>query len=303
VTQNSTREQAAKRVTAIGIILGLFLTAGKFVAGVIGNSSAMIADAVHSLSDFVTDFVVIFGVIFGARPRDASHRYGHGKMETLTAGIIALVLFAVAVGIFINGAGTIIRTLGGEEELAPPGLIAFFAAIATIVVKEWLYHITLRTAKSIKSEVLHANAWHHRSDALSSIGTGLGIGGAILLGGEWAILDPLAAVIVSFFIFWVAWKIAARSANELLEGSLPKKEEEELRALVRSIEGCTGAHELKARMVGNALVVDMHLYVDGELSVRDGHDVATRVEKALKKKYGRDTITTVHVEPKRQSEK
>jgi cation diffusion facilitator family transporter len=303
VPQQRTREQSAKRVTVTGIIIGLFLTAGKFVVAFAGNSSAMFADAVHSLSDFATDFVVIVGVMLGARPRDATHRYGHGKVETLSAGIIGLVLFAVAIGIFINGADTIIRTLGGEEELAPPGLIAFFAAVATLVIKEWLYHYTMRVGNSIKSEVIRANAWHHRSDALSSIGTGVGIGGAILLGGEWAILDPLAAVIVSFFIFWVAWKIAARSVNELLEGSLPKNEEDELRALVRKVEGCSGAHEIKARMVGNALVVDMHLYVDGELSVRDGHTVATRVEKALKKKYGRNTITTVHVEPRKQGEK
>ena len=303
MSQQPTREQAAGRVTAVGMAVGLFLTAGKFAVALVGSSAAIFADAVHSLSDFATDFVVLFGVMVGARPRDASHRYGHGKVETLTALIIAIVLLSVAIGIFISGAGTIVRTLGGEEELAPPGLIAFFAAVATIVIKEWLYHYTMRVGNAIKSEAIRANAWHHRSDALSSIGTGIGIGGAILLGGEWAILDPLAAVVVSFFIVWVAWKIAARSINELLEGSLPKDEEDVLRTLIREVEGGSGAHEIKARMVGSSLVVDMHLYVDGELSVRDGHDAATRIEKALKKKYGRGTITTVHVEPMKQSEK
>jgi len=295
-TPHSDREHAANRITAVGMGVNMLLAGGKLAAGILGQSAAMVADAVHSLSDFATDIVVIFGVMFGAKPRDRSHRYGHGKIETLAAAVVAVALFTVGVGILLAGVGNIIKALQGEQ-LESPGVIAFVAAVVSIIVKEWLYRATVCVAVQIKSEAVRANAWHHRSDAFSSIGTGLGIGGAVLLGNEWVILDPLAAVIVSVFIFKVAWQILARSMNELLEGALPEDEERRIHAIINSVDGCHGAHEIRTRMIGSTLAVDMHAQVDGEMSVREGHAIATRIEKVLRKKYGRDTIISVHIEP------
>lgn len=256
----------------------------------------MVADAVHSLSDFATDIVVIVGVMLGAKPRDRSHRYGHGKIETLAAAVVALALFTIGAGILITGAGNILKAVRGEQ-LPVPGVIAVFAAIVSIITKEWLYRVTVRVAVRIRSEAVRANAWHHRSDALSSLGTGLGIGGAVILGDGWAILDPLAAVIVSFFIFKVAWEILSRSMYDLLDGAVPEEEERKIHEIVNSVKGCHGAHEVRTRMIGSVLAVDMHAQVDGDMSVRDGHAVATQIEKVLRKNYGRDTIISVHIEP------
>jgi len=278
------------------MVVNIVLSGGKLVAGIFGQSAAMVADAVHSLSDFATDIVVIFGVMFGAKPRDRSHRYGHGKIETLAAAVVALALFAVGLGIVLTGGENIIKAIEGKP-LDSPGVIAFIAALVSIVTKEWLYRATIHVAGQIKSEAVRANAWHHRSDAFSSIGTGLGIGGAVLLGNDWAILDPIAAVIVSVFIFKVAWQILARSMNELLEGALPEREEREIHAIINAVDGCHGAHEIRTRMIGSTLAVDMHAQVDGGMTVRDGHAIATRIEKVLRKKYGRDTIISVHIEP------
>lgn len=290
------REHAAHRITAIGMGANLLLSAGKLVAGILGQSTAMIADAVHSLSDFATDIVVVFGVMFGAKPRDRSHRYGHGKIETLAAAVNALALFIVGAGILYSSVKSIVKVLEGDR-LESPGLIAFAAALASLFVKEWLYRVTVRVATKIKSEAVRANAWHHRSDALSSVGTGIGIGAAVILGSDWAILDPVSAVIVSLFVFKVGWEIFARSMNELLEGALPADEEQAIRSIINGVDGCQGAHEIKTRMVGNILAVDMHAYVDGELTVREGHAIATRIEKVLWKKYGRSTLISVHIEP------
>lgn len=295
-TPQAEREHAANRVTAIGMGVNMLLSGGKLAAGILGQSAAMVADAVHSLSDFATDIVVIFGVMFGAKPRDRSHRYGHGKIETLAAAVVAVALFAVGVGILLTGVGNIVKALQGEQ-LESPGVIAFVAAVVSIVVKEWLYRATVRVAVQIKSEAVRANAWHHRSDAFSSIGTGVGIGAAVILGKGWAVLDPVAAVIVSLFIFKVGWEILARSMNELLEGALPEDEERVIHDIINSVDGCHGAHEIRTRMIGSILAVDMHAQVDGEMTVREGHAVATRIEKVLRKKYGRDTVISVHIEP------
>lgn len=214
------REREIFRVTWIGSIVNLLLLTFKFVAGIVGHSAAMVADAVHSLSDFVTDVIVILFVRISEKPQDEGHDYGHGKYETLATAIIGIILFFVGVGILYNGAISIIDTLGGKP-LAKPSIWALIVAAISILAKELLYRYTILKGKLLNSQALTANAWHHRSDALSSIGTLIGIGGAICLGEQWHILDPIAAIVVSIFIMKVAVQLLKPCVDELLERSLP----------------------------------------------------------------------------------
>ena len=200
------REDEIARVTLTGSVVNLLLVGLKAVAGLVGHSAAMISDAVHSLSDFVTDIVVLVFVRVSARPQDEDHDYGHGKYETLATLFIGLALAAAAVGIVVSGAGKLARWLQGED-LPAPGKIALWAALGSIVAKEFLFQYTRIKGKHLDSRALEANAWHHRSDALSSVGTAIGIGGAILLGSRWTVLDPLASIVVGAMLVKVAWDL------------------------------------------------------------------------------------------------
>ena len=228
------REKEIYKVTFIGGITNLLLLIFKFVAGFLGNSAAMIADAVHSLSDFLTDIVVVFFVRISSRKEDANHNYGHGKFETLATVIIGIVLGIVGIGIMKNGVLAIIDTIKGNLPQAP-NILALIAAIISILTKEILYRYTVRKGKKYNSPAVVANAWHHRSDALSSIGTTIGVGGAILLGASWRILDPIAAVIVSIFILQTAFQLSKAGIDELLEKSLPREIEERVIELILSV--------------------------------------------------------------------
>ena len=190
------RDKKVYRVTILGSVVNLLLLVFKFVAGVLGHSAAMIADAVHSLSDFVTDLIVIVFVKISSKPEDADHAYGHGKYETLASCIIGLALIVVGVMMGYNATVKIVDVVRNGTELASPGIIALAAAVLSIVLKEWMFHITRKVAREVDSPAVEANAWHHRSDALSSVGTAIGIGGAVLLGSKWAVLDPIAALVV-----------------------------------------------------------------------------------------------------------
>jgi cation diffusion facilitator family transporter len=291
-----TRAGKAARVTAIGSIVNLLLSAAKLAAGIIGHSQAMIADAVHSLSDFATDIVVIFGMFAAARPRDEGHKYGHGKFETLATTIIGIALLAVGVGIFASGARDIWDFAHGRR-IGEPGLFPLLMAIVSIISKEALYRYTLFEAKRLDSNPMMANAWHHRSDALSSIGAGLGIAGARFLGEHWRLLDPAAAVVVSIFVLKVGVSIARKGLNELLESSLGSDMEEKILLLVSAVPGVRQPHNLRTRALGNSIAVDIHIRVDEKLSVADGHSIADRVEKELRRNYGSDMHVSVHVEP------
>lgn len=291
------RTAVANRVTWVGFFLNLLLTAFKLAAGVIGHSGAMIADAVHSLSDFATDVVVLVSFRFVSKPTDTSHKYGHGKFETLATAVIGLALAAVGAGILWTGAHKIYDGLFQKMNIGEPGMIALVAAVVSIASKEWLYRYTVRAGNRIQSQAVVANAWHHRSDAFSSVGTLLGIGGAIVLGPHWRILDPLAAVIVSFFILKVAFDISRQSIRELVEESLGEDKEREILAIAGAVGGVYAPHHLKTRRIGNAIAVDLHIVVDPRLNVVEAHDIATRVESALREKYGADTHASIHVEP------
>ena len=296
MAQTTDREKGIYRVTIVGGAVNLLLLVLKFVTGIISHSAAMVADAVHSLSDFVTDIVVVIFVRISSKKEDDDHHYGHGKFETLATVIIGIVLGLVGIGILREGLGSIVRALHGEV-LSAPGIAALIAAIVSIVSKEWLYRYTVRKGKQYDSSSVMANAWHHRSDAFSSIGTAIGIGGAILLGERWRILDPIAAVVVSIFILKVAFDLAKSGLDELLEKSLPTTTIEEIRRIILSVEGVSAPHHLRTRRIGSHYAIDVHIRMNGDLSLLQAHTIATEVERKIKSTFGTDTYINIHMEP------
>ena len=284
------------KVTLTGSVINVLLLVVKFTAGILGHSAAMIADAIHSLTDFATDVVVLVFVKLGNKPKDKDHDYGHGKYETLATAIIGISLFVVGVMICYTGINKTYRAIEGET-LQQPGVVALVAAIVSIVLKEWAYQFTVRVGKKCHSEAVVANAWHHRSDALSSVGTMIGVGGAILLGDKWAVLDPLAAIIVSAFIIKAAWGLVLQSVKVLTDASLPDAEEEEIMKLANEESGVREIHNLQTRRIGNKIAIEMHVRMPGSLSLYEAHEHATDIEKRLKEKFGADTHVGIHLEP------
>lgn len=278
---------------AVNVVLLLF----KFVAGIVGHSAAMVADAVHSLSDFVTDVIVLVFVHISGKPKDKSHDYGHGKYETLAMTVIGLALLVVAVGIVYSGMTKIIDWANGTD-LEAPGMLALWAALLSIVLKEGVYRYSMVKARELNSQAVEANAWHHRSDALSSLGTAIGIGGAIFLGKRWTVLDPIASVVVGMFIVKVAIDLLRRGIGDLMEQSLPDAVEEEMLQMVGAIPGVVEPHNLRTRRIGNHYAIELHIRMDGNISLRESHDKASEVEDMLRNRYGEDTHVAVHVEPK-----
>ena len=284
-------------MTLVGGIVNVILLLFKFVAGIMGHSAAMVADAVHSLSDFVTDVIVIIFVHISGKPKDKSHDYGHGKYETLAMTIIGAALLAVAIGIVYGGVTKIIDWVGGEQ-LEAPGMLALWAALLSVVLKEGVYHYSMIKARELQSQAVEANAWHHRSDALSSIGTAIGIGGAIFLGQRWTVLDPVASVIVGLFIIKVAVFLLRDGIGDLMEQSLPDEVEAEILQLAGSIEGVCEPHDLCTRRIGNHYAIELHILMDGHITLCEAHDKASEVENLLRQHYGNETHISVHVEPK-----
>lgn len=295
-TQDSQREREIRRVTLWGSAVNFALLVLKFVAGILGGSAAMIADAVHSLSDFITDIIVILFVHISGKPSDAGHDFGHGKYETLATAIIGISLFAVGMMICWSGLVKTYHAFLGEE-LQQPGIVALVAAVASVALKEWAYQFTVRTGRKYHSEAVVANAWHHRSDALSSIGTMMGIGGAILLGSHWAVLDPLAAIVVSIFIIKASWSLVMQSVKELTDASLSDAEEADIVKTAAEVQGVCEIHNLQTRRIGNKIAIEMHVRMPGSLSLYVAHERATAIEQRLKQKYGADTHVGIHLEP------
>lgn len=295
-SEKSSREKGIYKVTIVGSIVNFLLLVFKFFAGIAGHSAAMLADAVHSLSDFITDIVVIVFVRIAGKPEDKGHDYGHGKYETLATAIIGLLLLCVGFGIFWNGASSIYTFLRGGQ-LESPGVVALVAALVSIVSKEILYQYTVIQGKKLNSQAVIANAWHHRSDALSSIGTAIGIGGAILLGDHWRVLDPVAAVVVSFFIMKVSVRLLIPCVDELLEKSLPEDVEKEIEQTVLSFPGVSQPHHLRTRRIGNYYAIELHVCMDGKITLEEAHSTATAIENKLKEMFGKGTHVGIHVEP------
>lgn len=291
------REKELTFVTLVGSIGNLVLLTFKFVAGIVGHSAAMTADAVHSLSDFLTDLIVLVFVRIGAKPQDASHDYGHGKFETLATLFVALALVGAAIGIIVSGAVKFARWLQGET-LEMPGLLALWAAILSIVVKEVLFRFTIARGKALESPAVVANAWHHRSDALSSIGAFVGIGGALVLGQKWAVLDPLASIVVGAMLVKVAWDLLKSSTGELTDMSLPEDTEREIEDIIRSFPEVTEPHNLRTRRIGNRIAIEAHVRLNGDMSLREAHDIVTAIEHRIKDRFGAATLVTIHMEPR-----
>ena len=291
------RNKEIYKVTLVGGVVNVVLLVFKFVAGIVGHSAAMVADAVHSLSDFVTDIVVIAFVHISGKPQDKSHDYGHAKYETLAMTIIGIALLAVAFGILYSGVVKIVAWAGGAQ-LAAPGLLALWAALLSVVLKEAVYRYSMVKARQLQSQAVEANAWHHRSDALSSIGTAVGIGGAIFLGQRWTVLDPIASVIVGLFIVKVSVELLRRGIGDLMEQSLPDEVEDEILRLAGSVDGVTLPHDLRTRRLGNHYAIELHILMDPDITLREAHDKASEVEALLRLHYGRETHIAVHVEPR-----
>ena len=289
-------EKEIQKVTLYGSAVNLALMVFKFVAGVVGHSAAMIADAIHSLSDFATDIVVLLFVHISHKPKDKSHDYGHGKFETLATTLIGVALFAVAVGIFVDGAKKIVFWANGGT-LIIPGTLALWAALVSILLKELTYQYTRRKAEQLQSQAMKANAWHHRSDALSSVGTAIGISGAILLGERWAVLDPIASIVVGAMIVKVAIDLLRSGMGELMEQSLPESVEDEIIEIAQSVPDVSKPHELCTRRIGNHYAIEMHILIDGDMSLKEAHAKATEIEHRLKERYGEETHVAIHVEP------
>ncbi|HOR39073.1 MAG TPA: cation diffusion facilitator family transporter [Paludibacteraceae bacterium] len=294
--KNEDRTSQAMHATWMGFWVNFTLTVFKLLAGFLGKSTAMIADGVHSLSDFITDLIVIIFVRIAGKEKDQDHEYGHGKFETFATFLVSLALAAVGVYIFINGLNKVIQVTQGEI-IEPPTIIALIAALVSIIVKEGLYRYTARIGKKINNQAIVANAWHHRSDALSSIGTGLGIAGAIFFGEQARILDPIAGIIVSFFIIGVALKILLPSVNELLERSLPEETKKEIFEIIESNPEILSYHNLKTRKVGNTFAIDIHIKLDKTTTFLRSHDIATEIENKLRNRFGKQTIINIHTEP------
>lgn len=293
-----TREKEIYKVTLVGGVANLLLVGFKFIAGTVGHSGAMLADAVHSLSDFLTDVVVLIFVGISAKPQDRSHDFGHGKFETIATLFIGLALVAAAIGIVVSGAGKLAAWLQGED-LPSPGMMALWGALVSIAVKEILYQYTARKGRKLESKAVLANAWHHRSDALSSIGAAIGIGGAILLGNRWTVLDPLASIVVGAMLVKVAWDLLAPSIGELTEQSLPDGTEQEMIGLIESVEGVCQPHNLRTRRIGNRIAAEVHIRLEGSLSLNEAHEKASAIERLFKERFGENAHIIIHMEPRK----
>lgn len=294
------REKEIRKITLWGSLVNLVLTVFKIIAGVLGRSAAMIADGIHSLSDLLSDVVVLVFTHMSSKGKDRDHSFGHGKFETLATLIVSVMLVAVGTDLMIGAIRSIIGFCRGDD-IPEPGIIALIAAVVSILSKEILYHATVKVGKKTGSTVVVANAWHHRSDAFSSIGAMAGIGGAMLLGGRWTVLDPVASCVISVAIIVIAVRLALPSLAELLETSLPEDIEQEIVAIASAVKGVNDIHELKTRRNGISFIIDAHIAVNPDISIVEAHDIATDVEDALRSRYGQETQINIHVEPSADS--
>ena len=298
--QRNTREKSIFKVTWIGSIVNFLLVTFKFIAGIVGHSSALVADGVHSLSDFITDIIVIVFVKISGKPEDEDHKYGHGKYETLATAVIGIALFAVGIGLLVSGATKVYEVINGEI-LPAPSMITLAVAAISIISKEILYRYTVYVGKNLNSQAVIANAWHHRSDAFSSIGTLIGIGGAILLGEKWRILDPIAAIVVSGFIIKVSIDLIKPCIDELLERSLPAETEKQILEIITTFTEISSPHHLRTRRIGNHIAIEVHIRMNGQTTLENAHETATKVERRLKEVFGADTHIGIHMEPVKET--
>ncbi|MCC5815776.1 MAG: cation transporter [Leptospira sp.] len=290
------RTKIIRNVTLIGSLVNILLSVGKIFSGIYGKSSAMIADGIHSFSDLLTDIIVLSVSKISSKEGDYNHHYGHGKFETFATMLISFILFIVGAGIFWSGFSNAYSAYQGNIP-EQPDMITIYAAIASLVSKEILFRLTLFYGESIQSSSLIANAWHHRSDAVSSIATLVGISGAIFLGEKWRILDPITSIFVSFFIMKVAWEIAHPSVSELLETALPIETQEQIFQIITNTPGVISYHKFKCRAIGDTIAIDVHIQVDKNLSIEKAHNISTALEKSIRDQFGESSHIGIHIEP------
>lgn len=288
-----------RHVTLVGFWINAALVVLKLFFGYWGHSEALVADGYHSLSDFLTDFMVLYFVGVSFRKADKDHPYGHGKFETVGSLLISVVLILVALGIGVAAIETIKNAFNGKE-IPRPDVWTIVIAAVSIVSKEYCYRYTMRYARRYDSPSLKANAWHHRTDAISSIATLIGVSLSFALGDNWRILDPIASIIIAVFIGVSAVSIARPSLSELLEASLPQAELVKIRQIIRSVPGVKRVHNLRARQNGRSIIVDVNIHVDPDITIREGHAIAEDAEKCLRKAFDSNMIIYMHVEPEEQ---
>lgn len=294
------RTSEIQRITLWGALGNIGLTIIKFVAGFLGGSAAMIADAVHSASDLVSDFIVIVFSRISAQGQDKGHDYGHGKFETLATAIVSILLLVVGIEMILSSYEQVRSVMEGNA-LPAPESIALWAALVSIVTKEVLYQWTARVGKRLASQVVIANAWHHRTDAFSSVGSLLGIGGAIALGGEWTILDPLVGGVISIIIIVVAVRMLIPALSELTEASLPEDTERQILKIAHAVEGVDDIHDLKTRRCGPYCIADFHVVVNPQMTILAAHDITVEIEKQLRAEFGNEMQINIHIEPSSDS--
>jgi len=296
IQDDALRKSRAIRSAVSGIFWNLTLSAIKFAAGILGHSAALIADAIHSFSDLLTDMAVIAGVHYASRPVDKGHHYGHGKFETLSAVGIAFILVLASLAILGEGLYLLIQAGQGTWPRVPDAL-AFWIALISVFIKEGMYRYTIRIANKIDSNAVKVNAWHHRSDALSSLAVSIGVGGAILLGDKWSILDAITATLVGLWVLQFAVRSFISGMNELLEASLDEEKNQQILNIVLGVPGVNNPHNLRTRRIGNSIAVELHIKVARSLNIVEAHDIATEVEHRLKDFLGGNSFISVHVEP------
>jgi cation diffusion facilitator family transporter len=286
----------AERATVLGALVNIILSLLKFVGGAAAGSGALVADGVHSLSDLATDVAVLLGLRAAQRPPDRNHAYGHGRYETLSALFVGVMLLAAAGGIAWHSIQRILYVAAGGV-IGRPAPFAMVVAAVSIAVKEVMFHVTRRIGLAGGSPGVVANAWHHRSDAMSSVATFIGVAGAAYLGQEWSILDPAAAAVVAIMIGWVGLKAAVVALREMTDHALPSDDRETIRRIVLSVPGTSDPHNLKTRRLGSDVSIEVHFRVHGEISVNAGHDIASEVESRIKERFGISSTVITHVEP------
>lgn len=291
-TQKKREKNLAIRVSVVSIIVNVVLSLAKLLAGIFGKSSAMVSDAIHSASDVLSTFVVIGGVKLAEKKADKGHPYGHERMECVASIILAVMLALVGAGIGISGMGKIIS--GNYHELEVPGLISLIAAVVSIAVKEWMFWYTRSAAKKLNSGALMADAWHHRSDALSSIGSFVGILFARI---GFPVMDSIASVVISLCIIKAAYDIFKDGVNKMVDHSCDSKTQEAILESALSVEGVIRVDDLKTRLFGSRLYVDMEISADAELTLKAAHDIAERVHRVIEEKYPQCIHCMVHVNP------
>ena len=285
------RDRYVRKVTWIGLLVNLFLSGLKFVAGFYGRSQALVADAIHSLTDTTTDIAVIAGSHYWDRPPDEDHPYGHRRLETLVSVFIGIMLAAAGAGIGWQALATL-----HEKHGEPPGWIALLAAMISIVVKEIIYRWTAAAGRRVKSPALAANAWHHRTDAISSLPVLLAVGGAMVF-PSWSFLDRVGAAVVSIFILHAAWKIVWPGISELIDVGAPKEIQKNIYTVALKNKRVKEVHKIRTRYISTSIQVDLHIVVDGEISVREGHDIADDVRDRIVEEIAEVVDVVVHVDP------